>query len=248
MDSRQVEKDSLQRNRNTAANAMLEAATALKAAASATKVDGLNTKAAAAALNASAISTLHAATSLEKAAASIRAASLAIPSADPLGRSQNMVLAPNRVYSLQLPVKLELNPVFSAGPLGSKNIVQEPIKVYSFVPPPVKLEKDSPKPNPDDAMLNLLSAEEVAATTAESATNKSEEATFLREAAASIRAASTPVVSADPALMGSQNIVNEEPHSVSSLELGSVRDTLATMGISEEAPKELNQAPEFSEN
>jgi hypothetical protein len=228
MDSRQLEKDSLQCNPNTAANALLEAATALKAAASATKVDGLNTKAAAVALNASAISTLHAATSLEKAAASIRAASLAIP-ANPLGRSQNMVLAPNRVYSLQLPVKLELNPVVSAGPLGSKNIVQEPIKVYSFVPPPVKLEKDSPKPNPDDAMLNLLSAVEVAATTAESAGNKSEEATLLREAAASIRAASTPVVSADPELMGSQNIVNEEPHAVSSLEppveLESVRES-----------------------
>jgi hypothetical protein len=58
--------------------------------------------------------------------------------------------------------------------------------------------------------------------------------------------------------MGSQNIVNEEPHAVSSLEppveLESVRESLHTMGISEEAPKELNHSnqalefPEFSEN
>ncbi|EFX75251.1 hypothetical protein DAPPUDRAFT_108058 [Daphnia pulex] len=192
-------------------------------------MDSNATKAAAAALNASAISTLHAATSLENAAASIIAASSAISSADPLGRSQNMVLAPNRVYSLQLPVKLEHSPFVSAGPLmGSKNILQ--------------LEKDSsPKPNPvGDAMLNFLSNLEAAATTAESAANKSEEATFLREAAASIRAASTPVVSAGP-LMGSQNIVKEEPHAVSSLEppveLESVRESFHTMGISEEAPK-----------
>jgi hypothetical protein len=100
-------------------------------------------------------------------------------------------------------------------------------------------------------MLNLLSAVEVAATTAESAGNKSEEATFLREAAASIRAASTPVVSADPELMGSQNIVNEEPHAVSSLEppveLESVRESLHIRWGSLkklQSPKELNQAPD----
>jgi hypothetical protein len=88
---------------------------------------------------------------------------------------------------------------------------------------------------------------EAAATTAGSAANNSEEASLLRELATSIRAATTPVVSAGP-LMGSQNIVNEEPQAVSSLEppveLESVRESLHTMGISEEAPKELNQTPD----
>jgi uncharacterized cupredoxin-like copper-binding protein len=130
--------------------------------------------------------------SVKKATASMRAAFTPDVSADPLGSQQNIALVPNSIYYF---VRLQ---------------------------PPVDLEKDSPQPNPDGARLKAATALKAAvlATVAgmeAMADAKSEATISIKKTNASIRAAFTPDVSADPALI-SQNIVNEEPHTVSSLE------------------------------
>ena len=136
-------------------------------------------------------------------------------------------------------IRAAFTPDVSADPaLISQNIVnEEPHTIYSFVQPPVELEKDSPQPNnPDDAMLKALTTLKAAATAMEAlAAAKSEALISWIKTNTSISAAFSPVVSADPALI-SQNIVNE-PHAVSSLEppveLESVRYTLHATVISE---------------